>query len=116
MQIGEAQIGTLVQKLIQSTASGKTKWEASIGQHNYQCRLGDFVILMRGSKNAIAAEVTLNVKRLSGTVVANISSSPYSFALPGPAVSDSTRVGLERLFSMVDDRSEDLDELIKLLG
>lgn len=116
MRIGEAQIGTLVDKLIKSTASGKTKWETTVGGQSYQCRLGDFVIVMRGSRSAIASDVTLNIKRLSGAVVANVSNNPYGFSFAGPSISDATRADLSKLFSMVDDRSDDLDELIKLLG
>ncbi|HBV13575.1 MAG TPA: hypothetical protein DEB60_10700 [Brevundimonas sp.] len=116
MRIGEAQIGTLVDKLMKSTASGKAKWEATVDGQSYQCRLGDFVIVMRGSRSVIASDVSLNIKRLSGAVVANVSNNPYGISFTGPNVSEATRADLAKLFAMVDDRSDDLEELINLLG
>lgn len=103
-------------KLVKSTQEGRTKWERALGAGSYQCRLGDFVIMMSGNSSAYDVTVQMSIKRLNGGDLANFSSSPYgSLTLFGRGVSDSARAMLGQLFSYVDTRSDDIEELINLI-
>jgi hypothetical protein len=111
-----AQIETIIDRLLSKTETGSLRWDSTTGPGRYQTRLGDFVVMLQGTSGPIESAVSLEIKRLSGTSVATVSTSQLNALMTRrTSLSDQGRQKLESLFQLVSDRSSDLDELLDLL-
>lgn len=109
------QLDALIDRLHSRTLAGQVRWESHLGPSVYQARFGDFVVVLQGSANALMPDnVSLDVKRLSGAVVAQITTGPYSLLGRSP-ISDTAKVNLINLYRIVDNKTDDLTELLNLI-
>lgn len=115
------QIATLLERLWAKTREGSIKWDQLSDNASYETRLGDFSISVRGSPvgGLLNQGVRLKVSRLDGKLVAAAStgsSSSISELLDGfvPLTAESASI-LQQLYGFLTDRSQDMDELLRLL-
>jgi hypothetical protein len=116
----ELQISQLVQRLVEKTLAGQMRWEPSPQRNTYQVRFGDFLIRLTGpSQGLIPDDVTLTVMRLDGRVVESVGSglTTLGATLSGyTTVSGETRKQLARLYNMIAQGNDEIDELLRMIG
>jgi hypothetical protein len=115
--ISTEQLNLLVQRLYERTRVGAVKWDSTLGKNRYQTRFGDFVILLQADSIPIESNmvITLDVKRLSGTFVTSITTSAFTMVSRRTAISPDTQEALRNLFDLIDNKSDEIDELIGLI-
>lgn len=121
MASSELQISRLVERLVEKTLAAQMRWEPSPQRNTYQARFGDFLIRLTGPSSGLLTDgAQLTVVRLDGRVIESVG-HPFSGAsatISGQTtnVSEATRKELFRLYRMVDDRNDEIDELISMMG
>jgi hypothetical protein len=117
----ELQISRLVERLVEKTLAAQMRWEPSPQRDTYQARLGDFLIRLTGPTSGLLMDsAQLTVMRLDGRVIESVG-HPFSgaaAAISGQTtmISEATRKELVRLYHMVADRNDEIDELISMMG
>jgi len=110
-----SQIAQIVKKLRESTLKGSAAWEEGVVPNVYQTRFGDFLITIAGDGfgniNTISSFPRLEIKRLDGRNVAKLGGT-NTIIDPIPA---EIMGELRQLYSLLADRSKDLDELINII-
>lgn len=107
------QLAQIVKKLKDGTLNRSVIWEDSVLPNTYQARLGDFLITIAGNmftNTTLGGMPKLEVKKLDGRTIADVGRNPLGEHVPADLASD-----LSQLYSMLSDRSQDLDELLKII-
>jgi hypothetical protein len=115
------QISHLIARLLQKTQAKTVRWSQTASPGKYQIRFGDFSITISPLTMAHGGqrEVMLQVQKLSGEPVTSVSTQQNALGaviLGHEAVDPLSASNLRQLYSMVADRNDDLDDLIKLIG
>jgi hypothetical protein len=118
-----AQLAQIINKLLQKTISGQQKWTPSVMANKYQARFGDFAVEISGQPGigtnylSTLSSASIKVTKLDGSRVAEAGGTQSALStLSGQDALDGTaQSNLNRLYSLVSDRSSDLDELLKLI-
>lgn len=120
MPSNEIQVARLIERLIEKTKAGTLAWQPSSQPNTYQSRFGDFVIRISGtSMGMLSSSEQLTVARLDGSVVERIGTG---YATSATAIMELSEIPpevqkqLSRLYRMVADKNDDLEELIRMLG
>ncbi|MEO7178480.1 MAG: hypothetical protein ABIW83_06530 [Allosphingosinicella sp.] len=122
MASNELQISKLVKRLVEKTLGGQMRWEPSPQRNTYQVRSGDFLIRLTGpSRGVVSDDTVLTVMRLDGRVVEAVGSRLGNIAATlggyhAVELSQATRAELERLYHMVADSNDEIDELLRAIG
>lgn len=116
------QLEAIIAKLLLKTESQAVAWSQSLTGGSYQTRFGDFIVQLSRSGGAITgSNIHLKVSRLNGDAVAqaadgsSASIAALAAASGGAALSPNAAAQLRRLYSLVGDRSKDLEELLNLI-
>jgi hypothetical protein len=118
----ELQISRLVERLTEKTLAGQMRWEPSPQRDTYQVRFGDFLIRLTGpSKGLLPDDAQLTVMKLDGRVVEHVGSRLAAIGAqlsghPGPVLGEAARTKLARLYHMVADSNDEIDELLRAIG
>jgi hypothetical protein len=117
MADAETKIDKIVDRIHQKTLSGQLKWDDSFSNQTYQVRFGDFVFQIDGSMSSLVG-VNLTIKKLNGNVVAVVGPNrPNLFqASNSYEVSELTRAKVGEIFTFLDRKDGDLDDLLNILG
>src|SRR4051812_49034609 len=109
----------LIGRLLEKTRSAQIKWERAAERGKFQSRFGDFVLLLSGTQygGLMPNEATLNIQRLDGRPVGNLSTNPGAISIVSgtTTTSEITRSQLRELYGLVANSSDDLDELLRLI-
>jgi hypothetical protein len=109
------QLAQIVKKLKDGTLVGSVIWEQGILPHHYQTRFGDFLITISGnmfsSISTLESMPSLEVKRLDGRTIAKVGRNISATDQIPPDLETELR----QLYSMLSDRSQDLEELLKII-
>ena len=120
------QIGQILDRLIRGSHNGTVNWSDGVAKDSYQTRFGNFLIVLSGngysppSANMLATNVfgtmpiRLEIKKLDGRSVATVGGNQMANAFT-PGYPQEVLSKVASLYNIVADRSEDLDELLKLL-
>lgn len=120
MTTNAQQIVSLIDRLTSKTVEGSLPWRA-VGPNSFEVRLGDFSISLRslGPRNStLYGGTELTVTKLDGKQVATVSSMTNalaSFSMGHESIPDQHRRKIDELFDMINNRSGELDEVLKLL-
>jgi hypothetical protein len=122
------QLGQVIDKLLEKTKLGKQKWSPSLMANRYQARFGDFAVEISGipvgspasiSSIMSGGDASIRITRLDGTVVAEAGGGAYRSVVAKIGGSSELEVAsqnsLNNLYSLVANRSRDLDELLDLI-
>jgi hypothetical protein len=124
------QITDLATKLWNRTQAGGLAWE-QFGDGSFQTRYGDFVISINsfltpgtlgGISSMVMPNVSLTVKKLDGKLVFGSNSSQSINSLAAalgskgtPTIPVEAQQTLQRLYTHLNNRDTELDELLKIL-
>lgn len=132
MAIAETQLTELLNKLIDRTKSGTLGWSRSSASGKFQARSGDFVIYLEGDPNesimanAISAtaanmgmqRTSMTIKKLDGKTVHEINQNINALSTMLGKSSASATLGskINELYSLIANRDDDIEDLLKSLG
>lgn len=117
MAISTEQMNLLVQRLYERTRVGAVKWDSTLGKNRYQARFGDFIVLLQADNSPLESNmvITLDIKRITGTFVASITTSMVTMISRRTNISAETQEALRNLFELIDNKSDEIAELIELI-